>query len=246
MPKQKNLAELNAKKDKIEQQLAQERHKIHRLENRAAYYEEGDRRIGAWWRTLLFTRQTKRTAAFPIRTFMSCVPFALWTNTADGATSSGGNMCWTSMVSVFWMRWATTCSTLCRPPIGASRRRWKNGGRRGLICATRSLRRKVWIAGSTTAAMPVKALNRFLPITIIAIKAHTAQRPRQPTYSGMRMRSAFCRSARPIGTGEAPSAKPWSARLGNTWYTIETVCDGTEPLTAKVKRLIFSDREVAC
>ena len=96
MPKQKNLAELNAKKDKIEQQLAQERHKIHRLENRAAYYEKGDRRIGAWWRTLLFTRQTKRTAAFPIRTFMSCVPFALWTNTADGATSSGGNICWTS------------------------------------------------------------------------------------------------------------------------------------------------------
>ena len=44
MPKQKNLAELNAEKEKIEQQLAQERHKIHRLENRAAYYEEGDRR----------------------------------------------------------------------------------------------------------------------------------------------------------------------------------------------------------
>ena len=44
MSKQKNLAELNAEKDKIEQQLAQERHKIHRLENRAAYYEEGDRR----------------------------------------------------------------------------------------------------------------------------------------------------------------------------------------------------------
>ena len=44
MPKQKTLAELNAKKDKIEQQLAQERHKIHRLENRAAYYEKGNRR----------------------------------------------------------------------------------------------------------------------------------------------------------------------------------------------------------
>ena len=44
MPKQKNIAELNAKKDKIEQQLAQERHKIHRLENRAAYYEKGERR----------------------------------------------------------------------------------------------------------------------------------------------------------------------------------------------------------
>ena len=47
MSKQKNLAELNAEKDKIEQQLAQERHKIHRLENRAAYYEKGERRKGA-------------------------------------------------------------------------------------------------------------------------------------------------------------------------------------------------------
>lgn len=44
MPKQKTLAELNAEKEKIEQQLAQERHKIQRLENRAAYYEKGDRR----------------------------------------------------------------------------------------------------------------------------------------------------------------------------------------------------------
>ena len=44
MPKQKTLAELNAEKDKIEQWLAQERHKTHRLENRAAYYEKGDRR----------------------------------------------------------------------------------------------------------------------------------------------------------------------------------------------------------
>ena len=44
MPQQKTLTELNAEKDKIEQQLAQERHKIYRLENRAAYYEKGDRR----------------------------------------------------------------------------------------------------------------------------------------------------------------------------------------------------------
>ena len=44
MPKQKTLAELNAEKEKIEQQLAQERHKIQRLENRAANYEKGDRR----------------------------------------------------------------------------------------------------------------------------------------------------------------------------------------------------------
>ena len=44
MPKQKTLAELNAEKEKVERQLAQEEHKIQRLENRAAYYEKGDRR----------------------------------------------------------------------------------------------------------------------------------------------------------------------------------------------------------
>ena len=44
----------------------------------------------------------------------------------------------------------------------------------------------------------------------------------------------------------SPFCKTVERKIGNTWYTIETVCDGTEPLTAKVKRLIFSDREVAC
>ena len=44
MPKQKTLAELNAEKENIERQMAQEQHKIKRLENRAAYYEKGDRR----------------------------------------------------------------------------------------------------------------------------------------------------------------------------------------------------------
>ena len=43
MPKQKTLAELNAEKKKIEQQLAQEQPKKQRLENRIAYYERGDR-----------------------------------------------------------------------------------------------------------------------------------------------------------------------------------------------------------
>lgn len=43
MPKQKTLAELNAEKEKIEQQLAQEQHKKQSLENRIAYYERGDR-----------------------------------------------------------------------------------------------------------------------------------------------------------------------------------------------------------
>ena len=44
MSKQKNLAELNAEKEKFEQQLAQEQHKKQRLENRIAYYEKEDRR----------------------------------------------------------------------------------------------------------------------------------------------------------------------------------------------------------
>ena len=44
MPKQKTLAELNAEKENIERQLAQEQHKTQRLKNRAAYYEKGERR----------------------------------------------------------------------------------------------------------------------------------------------------------------------------------------------------------
>ena len=44
MPKQKNLAELNAEKENIERQLTQEQHKKQRLENRIAYYEKEDRR----------------------------------------------------------------------------------------------------------------------------------------------------------------------------------------------------------
>ena len=30
-------------------------------------------------------------------------------------------------------------------------------------------------------------------------------------------------------------------KIGNTWYSIRTECGGTEPLTDKVKRLIFTD-----
>ena len=37
MPKQKTIAELNAEKEKIEQQLTQEQYKKQRLENRIAY-----------------------------------------------------------------------------------------------------------------------------------------------------------------------------------------------------------------
>lgn len=35
-------------------------------------------------------------------------------------------------------------------------------------------------------------------------------------------------------------------RIGNTWYLIETVCDGDERLLDKARRLIFSNQEVLC
>ncbi|MFR1991266.1 MAG: hypothetical protein ACLS3C_14845 [Oscillospiraceae bacterium] len=45
---EKEFEKLQAEKEKIEQQLAQEQHKVQRLENRAAYYE---REIAASGRT---------------------------------------------------------------------------------------------------------------------------------------------------------------------------------------------------
>ena len=41
---EKEIEKLQAEKEKIERQLVQEQHIIQRLENRAAYYEKGDRR----------------------------------------------------------------------------------------------------------------------------------------------------------------------------------------------------------
>ena len=41
---EKGIETLQAEKEKVERQLAQEQHKIQRLENRAAYYEKGERR----------------------------------------------------------------------------------------------------------------------------------------------------------------------------------------------------------
>ena len=40
----KEIKTLQAEKENIERQLAQEQHKIQRLENRATYYEKGERR----------------------------------------------------------------------------------------------------------------------------------------------------------------------------------------------------------
>ena len=41
---EKQIEKLQAEKEKVERQLAQEQHKIQRLENRAAYYAKGERR----------------------------------------------------------------------------------------------------------------------------------------------------------------------------------------------------------
>ena len=41
---EKEIEKLQAEKENIERQLAQEQHKVQRLENRAAYYEKGERR----------------------------------------------------------------------------------------------------------------------------------------------------------------------------------------------------------
>ena len=41
---EKEIEKLQAEKEKVERQIAQEQHKIQRLENRAAYYEKGERR----------------------------------------------------------------------------------------------------------------------------------------------------------------------------------------------------------
>ena len=41
---EKEIEKLQAEKEKVKRQLAQEQHKIQRLENRAAYYEKGEQR----------------------------------------------------------------------------------------------------------------------------------------------------------------------------------------------------------
>ena len=41
---EKEIEKLQAEKERVERQLTQEQHKIQRLENRAAYYEKGERR----------------------------------------------------------------------------------------------------------------------------------------------------------------------------------------------------------
>ena len=47
-------------------------------------------------------------------------------------------------------------------------------------------------------------------------------------------------------TGIPTTKQGIERKIGNTWYIVETECDGNEPLADKVKRLIFSDKGVTC
>lgn len=44
----------------------------------------------------------------------------------------------------------------------------------------------------------------------------------------------------------SPFCTALERKIGNTWYIIETECAGNEPLSAKVKRLIFSEKGAIC
>lgn len=45
----------------------------------------------------------------------------------------------------------------------------------------------------------------------------------------------------PMTNPPAPSNETIERKIGNTTYIITTVCEGTESLLAKIKRLIFDD-----
>lgn len=174
MAKQKTIPELEAEKAENERKITQLQHKKQQLENRITYYEKGDRRKrahhlitrGAAIESVApLTKVLTETEfySFPIPTFMSCVPSALWMNTADGATNSGGNICLMSMATASVMKQETMCSTLYQPPIGAVPIPWSIGGKHGLISVIRSLRKKNWTAGLTTAVMSDRASTNSPP-----------------------------------------------------------------------------------
>ena len=58
---------------------------------------------------------------------------------------------------------------------------WSIGGRRGLICAIRSLQKRNWTAGLTTAAMNDKALTSFPPSMRVGPSGRWKQRASAPT-----------------------------------------------------------------
>ena len=41
---------------------------------------------------------------------------------------------------------------------------------------------------------------------------------------------------------ENPFSCTVTRKIGNTWYVVETECDGNEPLPSIVRRLVFSEK----
>ena len=82
MAKPKNLEQLRAEKEQVETQLAQEQHKLERLENRKKYLEKGERQ--------------KRTQLTYIRTLTGPYCHASW---------AGGQRAWCSAAPVQPQRW---------------------------------------------------------------------------------------------------------------------------------------------
>ena len=72
MPKQKTISELKAEIAASERQLAQLRHKQQQLENRAVYYEKGDRRKRAH---RLITRGAAVESVVPLAKVLSETEF---------------------------------------------------------------------------------------------------------------------------------------------------------------------------
>lgn len=54
----------------------------------------------------------------------------------------------------------------------------------------------------------------------------------------------FVEECRIYWLNHTPFHETIERRIGNTWYTIETECAGAENLPDKVKRLIFSDKNL--
>ena len=85
---------------------------------------------------------------------------------------------------------------------------------------------------------PVINLNKYVyePFDLCACYEPIFLPPKAQVKEWERLRTARSNPFR--GTVER--------RIGNTWYHIETVCDGNEALADLARRLIFSKEEALC
>ena len=87
MAKQKTILELNAEKEKIEQQIRQEQNKLRRLESRIDYYEKGDRRKRAHH---LITRGAAIESVAPLTNVLTETEFYAFAEKALASTEVKG------------------------------------------------------------------------------------------------------------------------------------------------------------